>query len=232
MFEGDKSRKTVLVDHGFRLPSALDNRPLRFEEFMEMTKQRVYVSATPGPFEILNSRPREQEVHPREIPARRRRPTGQRPSGHTPVAASRRRQSLRCRQASGNPTGRRADHPPDRPTRPRHHPAPAQGPDRRHHRALPPDEWNARNAFWSPPSPSAPRRTSANTSRESASRSATSTPTSMPSNGSKSCDNCATPASMSWSASTSCGRAWIYPRFRSSAFSTPTRRASSATRPH
>ena len=40
MYEGDKSRKTVLVDHGFRLPSALDNRPLRFEEFMQMTGQR------------------------------------------------------------------------------------------------------------------------------------------------------------------------------------------------
>ena len=57
MFEGDKSRKTVLVEHGFRLPSALDNRPLRFEEFMQSTGQRVYVSATPGPFEIINSRP-------------------------------------------------------------------------------------------------------------------------------------------------------------------------------
>jgi excinuclease ABC subunit B len=57
MFEGDKSRKTTLVEHGFRLPSALDNRPLRFDEFMEMTGQRVYVSATPGPFEIVNSRP-------------------------------------------------------------------------------------------------------------------------------------------------------------------------------
>jgi excinuclease ABC subunit B len=60
MFEGDKSRKTVLVDHGFRLPSAMDNRPLRFEEFMRMTGQRVYVSATPGPFEIANSRPENQ----------------------------------------------------------------------------------------------------------------------------------------------------------------------------
>lgn len=57
MFEGDRSRKTVLVEHGFRLPSALDNRPLRFDEFMAMTHQRVYVSATPGPFELLNSRP-------------------------------------------------------------------------------------------------------------------------------------------------------------------------------
>ncbi|MFI2792514.1 excinuclease ABC subunit UvrB [Haloferula sp. A504] len=57
MYEGDRSRKTVLVDHGFRLPSALDNRPLRFDEFMKMTGQRLYVSATPGPFEMVNSRP-------------------------------------------------------------------------------------------------------------------------------------------------------------------------------
>jgi len=56
MFEGDKSRKSVLVDHGFRLPSAMDNRPLRFDEYMKMTKRRLYVSATPGPFEIVNSR--------------------------------------------------------------------------------------------------------------------------------------------------------------------------------
>ncbi len=57
MFEGDKSRKTVLVEHGFRLPSALDNRPLRFEEYMRKTHQRVYVTATPGPFEFTNCRP-------------------------------------------------------------------------------------------------------------------------------------------------------------------------------
>jgi excinuclease ABC subunit B len=57
MYEGDRSRKTVLVDHGFRLPSALDNRPLKFPEFMKMTGQRLYVSATPGTFEIVNSRP-------------------------------------------------------------------------------------------------------------------------------------------------------------------------------
>ncbi len=64
MYEGDKSRKTVLVDHGFRLPSALDNRPLRFDEFMKMTGQRVYVSATPGPFEIVNSRPENKAYIP------------------------------------------------------------------------------------------------------------------------------------------------------------------------
>jgi excinuclease ABC subunit B len=55
MYEGDRSRKTTLVDYGFRLPSALDNRPLRFDEFMERTGQRLYVSATPARFEIENS---------------------------------------------------------------------------------------------------------------------------------------------------------------------------------
>jgi excinuclease ABC subunit B len=55
MYEGDRSRKTVLVNYGFRLPSALDNRPLNFDEFMKMTNQSVYVSATPAEFEIQNS---------------------------------------------------------------------------------------------------------------------------------------------------------------------------------
>jgi excinuclease ABC subunit B len=55
MYEGDKSRKTVLVEYGFRLPSALDNRPLNFPEFMKLTNQVVYVSATPAEFEIQNS---------------------------------------------------------------------------------------------------------------------------------------------------------------------------------
>lgn len=52
MFNGDQARKQVLVDHGFRLPSAKDNRPLRFEEFEKKTSQLVYVSATPGPYEL------------------------------------------------------------------------------------------------------------------------------------------------------------------------------------
>src|ERR1044072_8262537 len=55
MYEGDRSRKTVLVNYGFRLPSALDNRPLNFKEFMGMTNQIAYVSATPAEFEITNS---------------------------------------------------------------------------------------------------------------------------------------------------------------------------------
>ena len=52
MYEGDASRKRTLVEHGFRLPSALDNRPLRFDEFLERTGQKVYLSATPGPYEL------------------------------------------------------------------------------------------------------------------------------------------------------------------------------------
>ncbi|WP_427901791.1 excinuclease ABC subunit UvrB [Metalysinibacillus jejuensis] len=52
MYNGDQARKNVLVDHGFRLPSALDNRPLKFEEFEQKVGQAIYVSATPGPYEI------------------------------------------------------------------------------------------------------------------------------------------------------------------------------------
>ncbi|WP_231889794.1 excinuclease ABC subunit UvrB [Oceanobacillus sp. Castelsardo] len=55
MYNGDQARKQVLVDHGFRLPSALDNRPLKFEEFEGKTHQLVYVSATPGPYELEHS---------------------------------------------------------------------------------------------------------------------------------------------------------------------------------
>ena len=55
MYKGDRSRKTTLVDFGFRLPSALDNRPLTFDEFLLKTEQMVFVSATPGPYELENS---------------------------------------------------------------------------------------------------------------------------------------------------------------------------------
>jgi excinuclease ABC subunit B len=55
MYEGDRSRKQTLVDYGFRLPSALDNRPLRFDEFLGKVQQMVFVSATPGPFELRRS---------------------------------------------------------------------------------------------------------------------------------------------------------------------------------
>ncbi len=55
MYEGDMSRKRTLVEHGFRLPSAMDNRPLRWEEFLDRTGQTVYLSATPGPYELSRS---------------------------------------------------------------------------------------------------------------------------------------------------------------------------------
>jgi excinuclease ABC subunit B len=65
MYEGDMSRKRTLVEHGFRLPSALDNRPLRFDEFLDVTKQIVFMSATPGPFELrTGGAPLEQLVRP------------------------------------------------------------------------------------------------------------------------------------------------------------------------
>jgi excinuclease ABC subunit B len=65
MHEGDRSRKQTLVEYGFRLPSALDNRPLRFDEFLEKVPQLVFVSATPGPFELRHStRVAEQLIRP------------------------------------------------------------------------------------------------------------------------------------------------------------------------
>ncbi len=66
MYNGDRSRKTTLVDYGFRLPSALDNRPLRFQEFEKRVNQIVYVSATPGPYELKQAGERivEQVLRP------------------------------------------------------------------------------------------------------------------------------------------------------------------------
>jgi excinuclease ABC subunit B len=68
MYEGDRSRKQTLVDYGFRLPSAIDNRPLKFDEFLERVPRLVMVSATPGPFEKAeSSRVLEQIVRPTGI---------------------------------------------------------------------------------------------------------------------------------------------------------------------
>ncbi|HUJ56258.1 MAG TPA: excinuclease ABC subunit UvrB, partial [Gaiellaceae bacterium] len=78
MYEGDRSRKQTLVDFGFRLPSALDNRPLRFDEFLRKVPQMVFVSATPGPFEQREStRVAEQLIRPTGIvdPEVEQRPT-------------------------------------------------------------------------------------------------------------------------------------------------------------
>jgi excinuclease ABC subunit B len=66
MYYGDRSRKETLVEHGFRLPSAFDNRPLNFSEFEKRVGQRIYVSATPGPFELkkVNGKVVEQVIRP------------------------------------------------------------------------------------------------------------------------------------------------------------------------
>ena len=55
MYGGDRARKINLVEYGFRLPAAMDNRPLKFEEFQEMAKQVIYVSATPADYELIQS---------------------------------------------------------------------------------------------------------------------------------------------------------------------------------
>ncbi|MDM5246531.1 MULTISPECIES: excinuclease ABC subunit UvrB [unclassified Lysinibacillus] len=62
MFNGDQARKGVLVEHGFRLPSALDNRPLRFEEYEKRIHQAIYVSATPGPYELEHTPEMAQQI--------------------------------------------------------------------------------------------------------------------------------------------------------------------------
>ncbi|MGE6577547.1 excinuclease ABC subunit UvrB [Paenibacillus xylanexedens] len=62
MYNGDQARKTVLVEHGFRLPSALDNRPLKFDEFEGKMDQIIYVSATPGPYEIEHTDTMVQQI--------------------------------------------------------------------------------------------------------------------------------------------------------------------------
>ena len=65
MYAGDRARKDILVEHGFRLPSARDNRPLTFDEFDRMLNQIIYVSATPGPFEReVTQRTVEQVIRP------------------------------------------------------------------------------------------------------------------------------------------------------------------------
>lgn len=62
MYNGDQARKNVLVDHGFRLPSALDNRPLRFEEFEKHIHNAIYVSATPGPYELEHTPEKVEQI--------------------------------------------------------------------------------------------------------------------------------------------------------------------------
>ena len=149
MYEGDRSRKTVLVEYGFRLPSALDNRPLNFKEFMGMTNQITYVSATPAEFEIKNSvvgnkgyfphkreRIGEEELVPfvvagegtkRQRPSPERRTSNAWESDRQPDGSTAGR--VRCAHAGGAARGR-ADHSADWVARSEDHAEAAQESDR------------------------------------------------------------------------------------------------------
>ena len=81
MYKNDRTRKEILVDFGFRLPSALDNRPLTFEEFEATVNQAIYVSATPGPYELERSRADRRAADP---PHRHRRPADHGPADRGP----------------------------------------------------------------------------------------------------------------------------------------------------
>jgi excinuclease ABC subunit B len=124
MYEGDRSRKTVLVNYGFRLPSALDNRPLNFDEFMKLTNQTIYVSATPAEFEIQNSvvgnkgyiphkrqRIGEEEIVPFVLPGEK----GSTPKDREQALNSDKRRA-RAQRSSSNPNVlvSRTDEPPEK----------------------------------------------------------------------------------------------------------------------
>ena len=91
MYKNDRTRKEILVDFGFRLPSALDNRPLTFEEFEATVHQAIYMSATPGPYELERSKRHRPAAHPAD---RRRRPARSR-------SARPRARSTTCSRRSG-----------------------------------------------------------------------------------------------------------------------------------
>ena len=118
MYEGDRSRKQTLVDFGFRLPSALDNRPLRFDEFLEKVPQAVFVSATPGAWELRQStRVAEQLIRPTYLvdPEVELRPTKQpdrRPAERDPPARGDGR--ARARHDADEEDGRGPDRLPAR----------------------------------------------------------------------------------------------------------------------
>ena len=80
MYKGDYSRKSTLVEHGFRLPSAIDNRPLQFPEFQEFPQRMVYVSATPGDFELENAKDHTAELVVRPTGSLRLAPNRNSPS--------------------------------------------------------------------------------------------------------------------------------------------------------
>ena len=105
MYKGDRSRKETLVEYGFRLPSALDNRPLAFDEFEQMAPQTVFVSATPGPYERAHAdQTVEQLVRPTGLVDPRHRDTPRRHPGRRCVVRD---------QRSCSPQRARADHDAD-----------------------------------------------------------------------------------------------------------------------
>jgi hypothetical protein len=90
MYEGDASRKRTLVEHGFRLPSALDNRPLTWEEFAERIGQTVYLSATPGRYELGQSGGRVRGAgHPPDGSGRPPGRSSSRPAGRSTTCSAR-----------------------------------------------------------------------------------------------------------------------------------------------
>ena len=127
MYEGDRSRKVTLVDHGFRLPSALDNRPLRFDEFEQRIPQFIYVSATPGDYEEqAGTRP------------------DRRPSGRD--KGPRRPQGARARDHAHEAHGGGPDGPPPRRGHPRQLHALRHGDPRPHRHHPRPEAWQDRRA--------------------------------------------------------------------------------------
>ena len=182
-YEGDRSRKNVLIDHGFRLPSAADNRPLRFDEVMERLNQVVFLSATPAEYEVrMSTQIVEQIVRPTGLmdPEVIVKPT----KGQIDDLIENVQGSLRARRPHARHDADEED---------------GGGPDR------------------------VPARAGAATC-------ATCTATSTRSSASSSCAACGSASSTFSSASTCCVRASTSPRCRSSASSTPTRRASCAAR--
>ena len=96
MYKNDRTRKEILVDFGFRLPSALDNRPLTFEEFEATVHQAIYMSATPGPYELERSERDRPAAHPAD---RHRRPARSR------SARPRARSTTCSRRSAGGSNG-------------------------------------------------------------------------------------------------------------------------------
>ena len=127
MYEGDRSRKEALVAHGFRLPLAMDNRPLRFDEFIERVPQAIFVSATPGPVRDARLVQGRRADHPPDRPDRPRgrgaahAPPDRRPAGRDPPARGGRRAG--AGHDADEEDVRGPDRLPDRVGRPRALPA-------------------------------------------------------------------------------------------------------------